>query len=442
MERSSAQRARADGVRDRPRDRPAQSPADDGRSQGLGPAGGGAAPGARSAGVGRSLGARLAGGCRSAVRRLGELRNPDRPMLFSVVFWVVLAATVSGPVSAPASTIDLLLFGVNVALVVSLWLALGWTPGQAHRAAALAFLVATAVLGLTGSAGTHLLLTLIAIANLAFTYGMRAGTAILGGLLTAEFAVTLMYDRTVLEALVQVVVMAAFAAFTLGVTSAVLEARRSREEAQRLLERVRELAVAEERARMGAEMHDSIGHHLTVIKVGLENAERFRDRRPDAAWDEVRQAKELTAEALADARRWVRALRPLALDGHVGSAALARLAASFDGTGVSVAFEVAGRERPLEPDAELVLYRALQEGLTNALRHAEASHVRGRLVFDADQVTLVIADDGRGHSDDTGGFGLTSLAERARALDGTLSAGGAPGGGFELRVALPAGGRA
>src|SRR5690606_24873213 len=105
------------------------------------------------------------------------------------------------------------------------------------------------------------------------------------------------------------------AAFSLGMASAVLRARE-------LTARVRELTVAEERARMAAEMHDSIGHHLTVIKLGLENAERFRDRRPEAAWEEVRQAKELTVAALADARRWVRALRPLPLDGHLGSEAL------------------------------------------------------------------------------------------------------------------------
>ncbi|TDE25256.1 sensor histidine kinase [Nonomuraea mesophila] len=284
------------------------------------------------------------------------------------------------------------------------------------------------------------MLTLIAVANLAFVFGIRAAAVIVGCLCLAVFAcVVVVFERGVFDAVVQSVTIVVFACFVLGMASAVLEARRRRAEAQRLAARVRELTVAQERARMGAEMHDSIGHHLTVIKMGLENAERFRSRRPDDAWHEVRQAKELTVTALADARRWVRALRPLALDGHVSSAALEQLAASFDGTGLAVSFEVVGDEPPLEPDVELVLYRVLQEGLTNAVRHAGARHVRGTLACDGDRVVLVVADDGAGRGRDArDAFGLLSLTERARAVGGTLTAGDRPGGGFEVRAELPA----
>ncbi|WP_372451241.1 sensor histidine kinase, partial [Nonomuraea rhizosphaerae] len=154
-------------------------------------------------------------------------------------------------------------------------------------------------------------------------------------------------------------------------------------------------------------------------------------------WDEVRQAKEPTAAALADARRWVRALRPLALDGHLGSAALKRLADSFSGTGVTVTFDVTGTERLLEPDTELVLYRVLQEGLTNALRHAEAESVRGSLAFEKGRVVLVVADDGKGRDQEQGqGFGLSALADRVKRLDGTLTSGNSARG-FELRAVLP-----
>ncbi|RBQ19570.1 sensor histidine kinase [Spongiactinospora rosea] len=375
--------------------------------------------------------------------RRGEARwmwlgDPDRPTLINVVFWVVLLATVGDHMLRPAETLYSVLFAINIVVVVGLWLVLPWRPATRHRFIPLLFLPATIALGMTGSYGTHLLLTLIGTAGIAFVYGMRLALAALAGMLAFIVAGTLLFNRTMQEALLQAGVVGVFAIFVLGMTSAILEARLRRAEAQALLERVRELAVAEERARMGAEMHDSIGHHLTVIKVGLENAERYRERRPDAAWQEVRQAKEVTAEALADARRWVRALRPLALDGRVGSAALEQLAASFDGTGLSVTFEVEGPERPLDPDVELVLYRVLQEGLTNALRHAEAREVHGRLTFGEDRVTLVINDDGKGgERDGAGGFGLPSLAERTRALRGVLTAGNAEGGGFELRAELP-----
>ncbi|MFI7634651.1 sensor histidine kinase [Nonomuraea sp. NPDC049400] len=374
------------------------------------------------------------------LRRLAWLRDSDRPMLFNVVFWVVLAATgVVAYAAEPGTPPWATPFAVNLALVAALWLPLPWRrTGGWRRPLPIAFLLATFALGYTGSAEVHQLLGLLAIANVAFVHSVRTAAVVIGCMTGTMFVTMVVSGRSPLDATVQIVAIIVFASFVLGMASAVLEARRRRAEAQRLLARVRELTVAQERARMGAEMHDSIGHHLTVVKLSLENAERFRTRRPEAAWDEVRQAKELTVAALADARRWVRALRPLALEGRVGGAALERLAASFDGTGLAVSFEVVGGEPPLEPDVELVLYRVLQEGLTNAVRHADARHVTGTLAFDGERVVLVVADDGRGRDRDArGGFGLHSLAERARAVGGTLIAGDRPGGGFEVRAELP-----
>jgi signal transduction histidine kinase len=238
----------------------------------------------------------------------------------------------------------------------------------------------------------------------------------------------------------QVAALLLSAGFALGMASATLEARRRREEGDRLLARIRELTVAEERARMARDMHDSIGHYLTVIKMGLENAERFRERRPDAAWDEVRQSKQLTVQALAETRRWIRALRPLDLDDTIGSVALDRLTRSFDGSGMAIDFAVEGAESPLDADTELTLYRVLQEGLTNVLRHSEATSVRVRLAFDDARVTLAIRDDGRG-TESGPGFGLISLTERTEALGGRLHLRNADGGGVELRVELPAAAR-
>jgi signal transduction histidine kinase len=359
------------------------------------------------------------------------LRDPDRPVLLSAVFWLVLGATVMINLATPSDVWHRVLFLADVALLCGLWPVMPWRPGRGRRLAAPAFLAGALALGLTGAAGTHMPLLLIGMTNLAFVYGMRVATGILAGFgVIMVVVMPVVYGRTIVEALVETAAVAVLAAFSMGMASAVLRARL-------LAERVRELTVAEERARMAAEMHDSIGHHLTVIKVGLENAERFRDSRPVAAWEEVHQAKELTIAALADARRWVRALRPLALNGHLGSAALQRLADSFTGTGVRVAFEVTGTERPLEPDAELVLYRVLQEGLTNALRHAEGESVRGTLAFEKGKVVLVVADDGKGRDNDHAhGFGLSSLADRVKALGGNLTSGNAARG-FELRAELP-----
>ncbi|MEU8173869.1 sensor histidine kinase [Microbispora hainanensis] len=377
--------------------------------------------------------------------RFDWLRDADRPFLFNVVFWAItalLAFDLTQRVAAGTTDpLQVVLFGANLAVLAVLWPVLPWNPARGRHWVAPLFLAATIMLGFTGSQQTHLPLILLAVADLAFLYGMRVATAILSGVVVLCAVTPPLVGSTIADGLVQAAWMAAFSAFVLGMVASIREARRRREEAQGLLERIRELAFAEERARMAAEMHDSVGHHLTVVKMGLENAERFRERRPEAAWAEVRQAKELTVEALADARRWVRALRPLALDGRVGSAALERLAASFDGTGISVSFEVRGEERRLEADTELVLYRVLQEGLTNALRHAKAEHVHGTLTFGDGLVALVVSDDGTGRDDGSrGGFGLTSLADRAMALGGTLAGGNRPGGGFELRAELPSAG--
>ncbi|MCG5217087.1 sensor histidine kinase [Streptosporangium sp. KLBMP 9127] len=365
-------------------------------------------------------------------------RDPDRPALLSVVFWVVFTATGLLRFAIPQAAEFTVIFVVVMAVVAVLWLLLPWSPDASpgRKRVAPFFLLATTCIGLV-SGGTHAPLVLIAIANLAILNGMLVATSVVAAYITVLFVTMItVLDRTWTNAVGQASSMVLFGAFALGMASALLEVRRKKEDAQRLLERVRELAVAEERARMAGDMHDSIGHHLTVIKVGLENAERFREARPADAWAEVRQAKDMTAAALAEARRWVRALRPLALDGHVGSAALDRLARSFDGTGIRVSFEVDGPERRLDPDSELVLYRVLQEGLTNALRHADAEQVRARLAFGAERVVLVIGDDGKG-AEETNGFGLSSLAERARAIGGSLRAGNVSGGGFEVRAEVP-----
>ncbi|WP_202638720.1 sensor histidine kinase [Bailinhaonella thermotolerans] len=371
-------------------------------------------------------------------------RDPDRPPLLHAVFWLVFLTTVVLRLMVPAPPEVLAAFGALMAVVAGLWTALAWSPAASPRrkAVAFAFLVAATLIGHVWSR-THAALVLLAMANIALVYGTRVAAGVLVAYFTASFlTMPLLLGQTWEIAATDTVWMSLMSAFVLGMAAAMREARRRREDAERLLERVRELTVAEERARMARDMHDSIGHQLTVIKMGLENAERFRDRRPDDAWAEVRQAKAMTAEALADARRWVRALRPLALDGHVGRAALERLARSFDGTGVRVTFEVDGDERRLDPDAELVLYRVLQEGLTNALRHARARRVTARLSFGTREVTLVVGDDGAGDDRQRGsaayGFGLSSLAERVRAAGGTLRAGDADGGGFEVRASLPA----
>ncbi|MEV6605605.1 sensor histidine kinase [Kutzneria sp. NPDC051319] len=334
------------------------------------------------------------------------------------------------------------------------WLTMPWDPTAPlpRRLAVLPFLGGMLALSLLSSYNSTDIWLLLALANCTFVFGVRWTVVMAACFVAFTFVDTLTYPGyTLLGACIQSLVVVVLTVFVTGLASAVTEARRRRTETQRLLgelaeahqelrayaDQVRELSVAEERARMAREMHDSVGHYLTVIQVGLTNAERFRDKRPEQAWDEVAQAKELTREALADTRRWVRAMRPLALEGRTGSQALAELARTFDGTGIEVQFQVCGPEQPLLGDTEVVLYRVLQEGLTNVLRHAGARHAEAVLSFSDERVRLRIGDDGHGARDLTKGFGLSSLGQRAEAAGGLLVAGNAPAGGFELLADLP-----
>ena len=383
-------------------------------------------------------------------------RAAGRPALYGAVFWVTVVVVAAAEITnyaqqpQPYGLWPLACLGV-MALA---WLAMPWDPfvPLARKLALVLFLAGMVALTLLSSYNATDIWLLLVLTNCTFLFGVRGAVITAACVVMFAFVYTLTDSGyTVLAACIQSVVVVVLTVFVTGLASAVTEARRRRTESQQLLgelaeahqelrayaDQVRELSVAEERARMAREMHDSVGHYLTVIQVGLTNAERFRDKRPDQAWDEVTQAKELTREALADTRRWVRAMRPLALEGRTGSQALAELARTFDGTGIEVRFEVHGCEQPLVGDTEVVLYRVLQEGLTNVLRHAGAKRAEATLSFSEDRVRLRVGDDGRGAPDLTRGFGLLSLEQRAESAGGVLVAGNAASGGFELLADLP-----
>jgi signal transduction histidine kinase len=151
--------------------------------------------------------------------------------------------------------------------------------------------------------------------------------------------------------------------------------------------------------------------------------------------------REQMKEALADLRRTVAALRTPAADDLPFDAALQRLVQSFDeSTGLSVQLSLAPLPA-LSEAQELALYRAAQEALTNAQRHAGARRLWLEVRPAGDRVVLTAADDGQGYPPelDGGGFGLRGLRERAVQLGGDLALEARPGGGAQLRFWLPAG---
>lgn len=206
-----------------------------------------------------------------------------------------------------------------------------------------------------------------------------------------------------------------------------------------------QLATTEERNRIAREIHDSLGHYLTIVNVQLETALALRERDPVRADRATGEAKRLAGEALADVRRSVAALRPSALEGQSLRAAIEGQVAHFRAhSELPVELSITGDETHCSQAAGLALYRAAQEGLTNIRKHAGAHRVGMQLHFGPLATELIITDDGRGlptkaneRPRDGGGFGLTGLRERATVLGGTLELRAPQGGGTELRLTLP-----
>lgn len=224
---------------------------------------------------------------------------------------------------------------------------------------------------------------------------------------------------------------------------------------------VETLAVVEERNRLAREVHDSIGHRLTIAAVQLDAAERLtlsmgagaggrgdpgrRDPAPAANEPEraaalIGAGRQQVREALQDLRRTVGRLRePVEIELSLPQA-LRRLAAGFqEATGLAVHLELPEEACEVTASQRLALYRTAQEGLTNIQRHAAAHQAWLRLECSSGRISLQVMDDGKGlppSKPDTG-FGLAGLAERAAQLDGAITLADRPGGGAILAIQLP-----
>jgi len=201
---------------------------------------------------------------------------------------------------------------------------------------------------------------------------------------------------------------------------------------------VEELATTKERNRLAREIHDSLGHYLTVVNVQIEAARAILAQDRPRALNHLAQAQTLTQEGLAEVRRSVAALRAAPATSLPLADALAKLIEQWNTAEVSVAMAVTGAARPLTPQTELTLFRTAQEALTNAGKHAHATRVHLTLDYsDHQTVRLQIADDGRGSADSQGGFGLLGVRERVQLLGGVMRVRTAVSQGFTLEVELP-----
>jgi signal transduction histidine kinase len=221
---------------------------------------------------------------------------------------------------------------------------------------------------------------------------------------------------------------------------ALAEHRRQREREEKTLAQI---AAGEERVRIARELHDVVAHHLSVIVVqGNLAAETVEPDHPASA-----PARAIVAEgrqALADTRRVLGVLR-----GHddleerapqPGLAAVDELLGRVRAAGLDVRLTAEGKRSGVPPGLDLTAYRIIQEALTNALRHANASQARVSISYSPRSIALEVADDGIGASGDAStvaGHGVAGMRERAALYGGKLTAGPNPGHGYRVHAELP-----
>jgi signal transduction histidine kinase len=220
------------------------------------------------------------------------------------------------------------------------------------------------------------------------------------------------------------------------------EAKERAERAEREREERARLAVSDERARIARELHDVVGHSVSVMTVQASAVRRLLSPDQEKQREALLVVEQTGREALAEMRRMVGVLRrpeeAPALAPQPSLEQLERLVEHARGAGLSVELRIEGEPVQLPTGVDLTAYRLVQEGLTNALKHARAERAEVVVRYDDGHVELRVSDDGRGGGGgDSGGHGLVGMRERVSVYGGELEAGPRPEGGYELRARLP-----
>lgn len=205
--------------------------------------------------------------------------------------------------------------------------------------------------------------------------------------------------------------------------------RRHRADLRLSMEEVRRLAASAERERIGRDLHDLLGHTLSMVALKSELAGRLIERDPSAAHREMADVARVAREALSQVRSAVSGIRAAALAAELASARLLLEAAG-------VQMEYWHDPQALPADVETCLALVLREAVTNIQRHARANRVEVTVIAGAERVVMRVRDDGRGGVNERGN-GLTGMRERIEARSGMLAIESPRGRGTSIEVTLP-----
>ncbi len=348
---------------------------------------------------------------------LSLLANPPQPAAFVllVVGWAIFGVVIvalfrGGPFSQPfGSSLLVLAIAAMIAIAAIVQVAFGTSVGSALYFYA----------GVTAArlADERLAIGAIAAAGIVATLATGVGAG--------DWS-----DGLVLGVTVVTISLTLFALARLG---------RANRELQAARRELADLAVAEERTRIARDLHDTLGHSLSVIALKSELARRVLPDDPERAAAEIGDVERVAREALASVRDTVSGYRQPTLAMELAGAREALTAAGIDGD-----VEPAPEGLPREVDA--VLGWAVREGVTNVLRHSDAARARIRVIVDDRVRAVEVEDDGQGVAGAPlgaapnaarAGTGLDGLRERAATVGGSLEAGPRADGGFRLRVSVP-----
>ncbi|MBD2019062.1 sensor histidine kinase [Leptolyngbya sp. FACHB-36] len=224
-------------------------------------------------------------------------------------------------------------------------------------------------------------------------------------------------------------------AFIIPLSFAIIGEQTSRHRAEKLAQQVEDLVTALERSRIARDIHDSLGHTLTALRIHLSLAQKALQDGNSEALQAVNTAKLLANQSIEEVQQTVQTLRRPQFDLNQAIAELIEqrlpnLASTLD---CDINFPV------LSPQISHHLYCIIREGLINIQKHAEASSVQLRGHATADEVLLELQDNGRGFElhQTQSGFGLTGIVERVTLLGGTLKIDSAVGNGTQIHIVIP-----
>jgi signal transduction histidine kinase len=201
-------------------------------------------------------------------------------------------------------------------------------------------------------------------------------------------------------------------------------------------------AIADERARIARELHDVLGHSVSVMTIQASAVRRVLTPDQTKERDALLAVEQTGREALTEMRRLVGMLRlgedAPDLEPPPGLGQVSKLVDQARELGLAVDLRVEGQPMSLPPGVDLTAYRLVQEGLTNARKHSNASRTEVRLRYEPDGIEVEVCDNGRGATAvNEGGQGLIGMRERVSIYGGELEAGPRPEGGYRLRARLP-----